>query len=68
MGLTAERPLHCADYRCESGRMGRVGESVEEGLAFLGGEIELTGTAISDVNGDDAGDFFTEGLDGDFDR
>jgi hypothetical protein len=46
--------------------MGCVLERMEESAAFLGGQVQLSRTAISNVDGDDAVDLLAVGLNGDF--
>jgi len=42
--------------------MCRILQSVEDGLALAGGEVELAVRAGGDVDADDAGDFIAVGL------
>jgi len=64
MGLATKGPLNSRDDVTESGWMGCVLKSVEQTTTFLGGYVELTTTAIGNVDGDDPVDLFTIRLHG----
>lgn len=64
MRLATERPFHSGDDLAKDGWVRRILQSVEERVAFLGGEVELAGSPVGNVNGDDKVEFLAVGLDG----
>ena len=68
MGLVAERPFYGADDVLESGGVGGDAKSVDNGLSLLVGQVQLTGSSVNEVDGDDSIDLLTERLDGDWRR
>ena len=65
MCLATQGPFDSGENVAEGRRMGCVFKSMEERIAFLGREVQLTRSAVDDVNGDDAVDFVSIRLDGD---
>lgn len=66
MSLAAQRPLHSGEDVAECRGVGGVLESMQEGGTLASRQVELPRTAISDVDGDDAGNLLTERLNGDW--
>ncbi len=63
--MATQGPFDSGENVAEGRRMGCVFKSMEKGVAFLGRKVELTRSAVDDVNGDDAVDFVSIRLDGD---
>ena len=57
-----KRGFDSGDDVAECGRMGCIGERLQCGRAFSRRKIQFTRTTLSDIDGDDSGDFFSERL------
>lgn len=65
VGLPTQRPLDGGSHLPEGRWVGRILQSMEQGGALLGREIELARTTIGNVDGDDARDLLSVRLNGD---
>ena len=60
-----EGPLNRGNHVAEGGWMRGDREGLEENSFFFGRQVEQSRTAVSNVDGDNSGNFFSEGLDSD---
>lgn len=66
MGLMAQRPFHGPENVAESRGMSRNLKGFQERRALPRRKVELPGSSIRYVDGDDAGQLFAEGLHSDW--
>ena len=66
MRLLTERSLDSGEDVAESRRVSGVGERLQRGSALSRRKIELTRTALGDIDGNDSSDFLSERLNGDW--
>lgn len=64
MKLVTKSELDCGNDVLEGRWVGRGRECFEQSCSLLAGQVEVSDTTVSDVNRDDAGDFFSEWLNG----
>lgn len=62
MRLLTKRGFDSGEDVAERRRMGSIGECLQRGRAFSRRKIQFTRTTLSDIDGDDSGDFFSERL------